>query len=430
MGMDVVFIACAGDSIDAVCIQPVDGLAGALTAMGECLRVRPHHIQYLESATNVNSSAAAQATRSSLRAEVEQELRALFARHSSVADAYGSDFSRLWNLAARHVQGGKLIRPLLLLETYGALRRAPQGARGTQSSRDPDPLAEHARSEVVRIAAAIEALHFAFLLHDDVIDGDFYRRGRPNLIGELAETVPGGARPGGARHWAQTGGILAGNLLLSAAHQLFARVGLAEEVKLRLLDVLEDTVFETTAGELIDVGLSDGIISADLGTVLAMTGRKTASYSFGLPLRLAVVLSGGSKALEKRLRIAGSHLGLAYQLQDDLLSTFGDARAHGKDTYSDLRKGKQTAIVCFARMSGSWPLIESTFGNPEMSLEEAELLRDRLRDCGAEDFVQGLIAEQVNAFSAAISGIDAEDIPTEVQNVLISLLACIDGRKS
>lgn len=368
--------------------------------------------------------------RSSLRSEVEQELEALFSRSTSLSEAYGSDFARLWSLASRHVRGGKLVRPLLLLETYDALCRSEASSLNPRSPFQLRWRGEHARSEVIRIAAAVEALHYAFLLHDDVIDGDFFRRGRPNLIGELAEASQEEALPGGVRHWAQTGGILAGNLLLSCAHQLFARAKVPAELKLRLLDVLEHTVFETTAGEFTDVGLGDGVVSADLNTVLAMTGRKTASYSFELPLRAAIILAGGSTDLENRLSTAGSHLGLAYQLQDDLLSTFGDARAHGKDLYSDLREGKQTAIICFARMNGAWPLIESDFGNPEMSIEVAERLRDCLRDCGAEDFVQGLIHEQITAFSVAISGGDPENIPAEVQSVLLSLLARIEGRQS
>lgn len=374
--------------------------------------------------------AGTHAGRSDLRSEVEQELQAMFSRSKATAEAYGPDFARLWNLASDHVQGGKLVRPLLLLETYDALRRSEQST----PSRSRSQLLQRgglARSEVVRIAAAVEALHYAFLLHDDVIDGDFLRRGRLNLIGELAETSQDEARPGGARHWAQTGGILAGNLLLSCAHQLFARADLPAELKVRLLDLLEHTVFETTAGEFADVGLSAGVISADLNTVLAMTGRKTASYSFGLPLRAAVILTDGSTALENRMSTAGSHLGLAYQLQDDLLSTFGNASVHGKDLYSDLREGKQTAIICFARMSGSWPLIESDFGNPDMSIESARYLSDCLRDCGAEDFVRGLIREQMEAFSVALSGCDSdESVPAMVQDVLFALSARIDGRPS
>lgn len=353
--------------------------------------------------------------RAGLRIEVEQELHALLSRSTAVAESYGAQFARLWTLASHHICHGKLVRPLLLLETHDAL--------GAVSTLTPS------RSEVVRIAAAVEALHYAFLLHDDVIDGDLFRRGQLNLIGELGEVQPFEARPGGVRHWAQTGGILAGDLLLSSAHQLFARIDLPDDQRLRLLDLLQHTVFETTAGELVDVGLSDGVIAPDLATVLTMTGRKTATYSFELPLRAAAVLSGVPAELEQRLRELGRHLGLAYQLQDDLLSTFGDADAHGKDAFSDLREGKQTAIVCFARMCGEWPQIEAELGEAALSVEAARSVRSRLRECGAEDFVRSVIRDEMAAFRNILTD-HSRAIPGEVQQVLLALQLRLDGRTS
>ncbi len=379
----------------------------------------------------MSSAVRTDSGRSRLRAEVEQELHALFSRHAATAQAYGPDFARLWSLAARHAQGGKLIRPMLLLESYDAVRRADEAAPPPADSCAEPARAAHDRAEALRIAAAVEALHYTFLLHDDVIDGDLIRRGRPNLIGELAEVSTGRARAAALQHWAQAGGLLAGDLLLSSAHQLFARADVPAETRLRLLDLLEHTVVETTAGEFADVGLSDGLIAADLSTVLAMTTRKTATYTFELPLRAAVILAGGSPQLESALSSAGLHLGLAYQLQDDLLSTFGDAGIHGKDPYSDLREGKQTAIICFARMTSAWPSIEAEFGNAHLSVETAQHMRDRLRECGAENFVHGLIDEQLTAFYEVLAGgSEAERIPDEVRTVLLDLAARLEGRQS
>lgn len=369
--------------------------------------------------------------RSSMRASVERELGAIFARHSATTKAYGAEFAHLWELAARHAQDGKLVRPMLLLETFDALRRSREILPGSGVAEQSELHGDQDIENVARVAAAIETLHYSFLLHDDVIDGDLVRRGRPNLIGELAETTLSPGRGRGARHWAETGGILAGNLLLSAAHQQFARLDVPAEVRVRLLDLLEHTIIETTAGEFIDVGLCDGIIAPDLNTVLTMTRRKTATYTFELPLRAAVILAGGSRQLEETLSSAGAHLGLAYQLQDDLLSTFGDAELHGKDPYSDLREGKQTAVVCFARMTSAWPSIEADFGNPELPEETAELMRTLLTECGAERFVEGLIEEQLTAFyEVLVGGSDAEEIPTELRAVLLNLVARIEGRQS
>ena len=366
-----------------------------------------------------------------IRDSVEREISAIFTRCSTAAQAYGAEFSHLWSVAAKHAQGGKLVRPVLLIETYDALRRSQATTMGTVSSVTQRSAGAQDRGEVLRIAAAVEALHYAFLLHDDVIDGDLTRRGRPNLIGELVHSTRDDAHATNTRHWAESGAILMGNLLLTTTHQLFAVADVPAEDRARLLALLEHTILETTAGEFSDVGLGDGVIAPDLNAVLAKTARKTASYTFELPLRAAVILAGGSPELEETLRKAGSYLGLAYQLQDDLLAMFGDAELHGKDSCSDLRAGKQTAIVCFARMTSAWPSIEAEFGNSQISEQSAEYLRGLLRECGAEQFVQGLIEEQLTAFYGLLAvGSETDEIPVELRDVLLSLVARLEGRES
>ncbi|MCT9871414.1 polyprenyl synthetase family protein [Paenarthrobacter aurescens] len=349
-------------------------------------------------------------SRTDLCTAIENELGGLIGKRASVATAYGPNFARLWTLAGQNVLGGKFVRPLLLMETYDALR----------------PARSRHRETAISIAAAIELLHYSFLLHDDVIDGDLVRRGHPNLIGSLLAEAGDLPRPDGGLHWAQTGGILMGDMLLAATHQAFARADLPHELRLRLLDLLEHTINETVAGEQLDVGLGDGIIAPDLETILVMCGYKTATYTFELPLRAAAALAGADFAVETALATAGRHLGLAFQLQDDLLSTFGDPRRHGKDAFSDLREGKETAIIAHARLTTSWQDIEPFFGKPELNGPAGEYVRQKLSDCGAETFVQGLIEEQMQAFNSLLTS----TIPPGARNVLLDLAGQLEGRQS
>ncbi|UKA50299.1 polyprenyl synthetase family protein [Arthrobacter sp. FW305-123] len=349
--------------------------------------------------------------RTELCTAIENELSGLIGKRASAATAYGPDFARLWALAGQNVLGGKFVRPLLLMETYDALHQAQEPRR---------------RETAISIAAAIELLHYAFLLHDDVIDGDLVRRGHPNLIGSLLAEAGENARAGSGLHWAQTGGILMGDMLLAATHQSFARADLPHGLRLRLLDLLEHTINETVAGEQLDVGLGDGIIAPDLQTILVMCGYKTATYTFELPLRAAATLAGADFAVENALATAGRHLGLAFQLQDDLLSTFGDPRRHGKDPFSDLREGKETAIIAHARTTMAWADIEPFFGRPELSVGDGEHVRRHLSDCGAEAFVQGLIEEQMQAFNNQLTS----TIPASVRNVMLDLAGQLEGRQS
>src|SRR5690606_3058155 len=133
----------------------------------------------------------------------------------------------------------------------------------------------------------------------DVIDGDLYRRGHRNPVGTLSAEQETGRAPRdgaptpspGGLHWGPSGAILAGNLVPSQVHQVFAPLDVPLEVRGRLLDLLDLAITETVAGEHSDAALSDRVAAPDLETILATAVRKTATYSFALPLRLAAVLA-------------------------------------------------------------------------------------------------------------------------------------------
>lgn len=350
------------------------------------------------------------------RAAFDAALAETLADGRARAVATGPESTELWDAAVECLGGGKMLRPRILLSAAEGLT----GSRG---------LAECVRAAAVRIAVALELLHFAFLLHDDVIDGDLMRRRRPNLIGALVAGRPAGPTEP-ALHWARSSAILLGDLLLSSAVLGFARAGVTDEARERLLGLLEETIFETVAGEHADVALSDGIITPDLRTILSTSAYKTSTYSFVLPLRAAAVLVGSSTAAEDHLAVIGRHLGLAYQLQDDLLSVFGDPDEHGKDPFSDLREGKETAIIAYARMTSQWDGIELHFGRADLNPTDGAAARDRLRECGSESFVRGLVREHLESADAALREAEAAGLLPAAAGDAIRALASRVGSRS
>lgn len=365
---------------------------------------------------------------------LQREIDRLLEARGRRAVAYGAHFASLSQIAAECVRGGKLLRPKLLLGTYDALCAA-WGA-------DRDSVGEVAsRDDAVRIAAGIELLHYSFLLHDDVIDGDLLRRGRPNLIGAvLAERDPDALEaesrrapryPSGSKdlHWATSSGLLMGDMLLSDAHQVFARTPLPAALRLRLLDLLDHAITESVVGEHLDVGLSDGVVAADLNAVLEMSRLKTATYTFELPLKAGAILAAAPARTEHAVGEIGRHLGVAFQLQDDLLSTFGEASEHGKDAFSDLREGKETAIIAYARMTSDWPSIEPDFGDPGLGVADGEHVRRLLKRCGAERFIRSLIDDQLRACAELLSSAEA-GVPEALSRSIARLMATLEERRS
>lgn len=358
------------------------------------------------------------------RAAFDAALAETLADGRARAVATGPESTELWDAAVECLGGGKMLRPRILLSAAEGLT----GSRG---------LAECVRAAAVRIAVALELLHFAFLLHDDVIDGDLSRRGGPNLIGVLrarsggmsprgrsdgASSVPPAAR----LHWARSAAILVGDLMLSTAHGLLGRLDLPAPARERILDLVAESTAHTVAGENLDVLLADGLHETGILGILEMEFLKTGSYSIALPLRLAAVLAGRTD-LDDALVAAGRRLGTAYQLQDDLLSTFGDPAAHGKDALSDLREGKQTVLIALARRTPHWERISARFGAADLDAADAATIRAALEAGGARDEVERMIAE---AIEDARRLLRAADLPAEARDVLDALIAALTDRSS
>ncbi|WP_394216543.1 polyprenyl synthetase family protein [Brachybacterium vulturis] len=306
---------------------------------------------------------------------VEREIQRLLRLGASRPGALPlPDHHDLWDAFARASGGGKRFRPSLLLSTHQALG----GAR--------EPAA-------VQVAAALELLHTALVVQDDVIDGDQVRRGVPSLPGGIAADARGrGTAPADAQRLGDAAGILAGDLGLIAAMRAIARCEAPAPVIERLLDLFESTLHATAAGELADVRLQLGPAhgAVVLREALAVAELKTALYSFQLPLRAGALLADASPEVLAALDEIGSLLGIGFQLFDDLLGVFGDERLTGKSALGDLREGKRTALIAHASTTDSWDALQPLLGRADLGEAEARRARDLLTSGGSRAWVEDL----------------------------------------
>ncbi len=207
--------------------------------------------------------------------------------------------------------GGKRLRPLLVLLTANALGYTERG------------------KQHLDLAAIIEFIHTATLLHDDVVDISNMRRGRLTANAK----------------WGNAPSVLVGDFLYSRAFQMMVAIR-----DMEIMQILSDTTNTISEGEVQQlVNAKDPSVSEE--NYLNVIYKKTGAL-FEAACETAAVLSDASAPQKEALKRYGYHLGLAFQLVDDALDYEGDAEALGKNVGDDLAEGKPTLPLIYAMREG------------------------------------------------------------------------------
>ena len=319
------------------------------------------------------------------QSQVDAVLARFFSLAKNRAAPFGPQYVQLWETLEQNTVGGKRFRPRMVMCAYQALG-------GTD-----DEAAAY-------IGAAFELLHTALIVHDDVIDHDFTRRGLPNISGRYRDAATAaGSSERVAEHSGISAAVIAGDLALFNSYRLIDRSGVDDVTRGRLLEVMDDALFASAAGELIDVDFQIAAEVPRVDDILTMERLKTAVYSFECPLQAGAILAGASEEVVQTLGDFGREIGIAYQIVDDLLGVFGQEAETGKTTIGDLREGKRTVLIAYATSTRGWEGIRHLIGDPELTEADAERVRALLIDCGARSFAEGLARYYANRALARLA---------------------------
>lgn len=206
--------------------------------------------------------------------------------------------------------GGKRIRPVLMLLAYNLYKDDPES--------------------ILMPACAIETYHNYTLLHDDLMDNADVRRGRPTVH----------------RRWDANTAILSGDSMLVVAYQRMAQC--APDKLKPVLDLFTETALEIGEGQQYDMDFEhrDDVTEAEY---IEMVRLKT-SVLLACAMKIGAILGGASDADADRLYKVGEQMGLAFQLQDDLLDVYGDPAVFGKAIGGDITSNKKTYMFINAML--------------------------------------------------------------------------------
>ncbi len=321
--------------------------------------------------------------------QVKRVLDAYFASEARRASRYSPSFGVLWEHMAASTSGGKWMRPKLVHLAYGAF-----GGRDMESCGE--------------LAAAFELLHTALLVHDDVIDRDFVRRGSDTLGAVYRDlAVAEGHGQADSDHAGYSAAIIAGDLLLTGSLRLATSASTGHWNSAAILSTVHEAIFASAAGELDDLLFSLRALSPGLPEVLGMERLKTAVYSFEAPLRAGALLAGQSADMAGALADVGRDIGVAYQVIDDVLGTFGESSLTGKSVESDLREGKRTILTTFADGREDFAAVLEAFRRGDT---DADVVRAALKELGAESYALTLAANLAGQALGKAAGLDLPEV--------------------
>jgi geranylgeranyl diphosphate synthase, type I len=338
---------------------------------------------------------------------VQARLDEFLAERGAELRTISPDLGVVDDCARRLLAGGKRFRALFCYWGWRAVSgHATEFDPLDTGDQDADLAA------VVSIAAGLEAFHAAALVHDDIMDNSDLRRGQPSVHRAFAILHAERGWEGSPEGYGTSAALLLGDLLLGWSDELIdhgvtvattpsaGRAARAEFGRMRT---------EVTAGQYLDVFEEIAWRSLPEDELLSRAHRvivfKSAKYSVEAPLAIGGSLAGGSLAQLAALRDFGLPLGIAFQLRDDILGVFGDPGVTGKPAGDDLREGKRTVLVTLARQklpASAARVFDELLGDRSLDAEQIGMLQTAVRDSGALDHVERVIAHHLEQARAAL----------------------------
>lgn len=327
------------------------------------------------------------------RAAIQEAMRAAFpTAEERVAQFYGMQQYHLgWldlDLQPSNLDPGKLLRPHLTLLACTAV-----GGEIVQA---------------LPLAAGIQLIHDFSLIHDDIEDNSATRRGRTTVW----------------KHWGVAQGINTGDGLFVVAHlavHRLAETGLPAAVVLEVLRRFDQTILMVCEGQFLDISY-EGNLTIDEGDYLAMIGRKTAAL-IAAATGLGAIVGHANPQSTSALFTFGQNLGLAFQVQDDILGIWGEPAVTGKPRAADLYQRKLTLpVILGLRQAEQHTELAQLYSQEELSDADVEQVLTILDESGARGYSEGVAAHY---HQVALKALDQVQIPknatTEAEEALQQL---------
>lgn len=302
-----------------------------------------------------------------IKYDIQKEKERFFSDWSIYAESIHPDLKKLVKLLQHAISGGKMLRGTLVYLGYET----------ATVTLHPD---------ILKVATAYEIVHTSLLIHDDIIDNSPTRRGKLTIHNQL-----------GNNNYGISQSICLGDMGFFLASKLISQTTFSNQKKNTILQLFSQMLLDTILGEMLDIELSLPQRKVSKTEILTMQKMKTANYTFVWPLIIGATLGGASKKAISSMKIFGESMGIAFQIQDDILGVFGSKKI-GKSTVSDIVEGKNTLLIQYARQHASEQqkqLLREQYGNKNINKKNLHNIKQIFIETGALTHSKALSSQYI-----------------------------------
>lgn len=317
-------------------------------------------------------------------------------------------------------KSGKI--PGKILERFLVSCRKGKKIRGTLMTLAYELFGGKNTAAILEASIAIEIFHFAILVHDDIQDSDYLRRGLPTLHKQFEDDEKGKASLVDPAHYGMAMALNAGISGYFMALEVLMKSKFSAVGKIQAGHIFADYAIRLADGQALDIAniMKKNISEKDILTVLRL---KSAEYTGVLPMLLGASLAGVSdKKRLRALKAYGLAFGWAFQIQDDVLGIYGKEDKLGKPVGSDISDGKNTLFISYVKKHGTKQqkeYIKKVLGKAKLTKSELKRTQSILKESGAYDYVINLGWKYVEKGKKEISKITKDK---KMQDLLESLI--------
>lgn len=308
------------------------------------------------------------------------------------------------------MSGGKRLRPALMYWGY-------VGVGGKN------------KKELLKTSVSVELIHMFLLIHDDIIDNDKTRHGVKTIHTQykrIGDIVSKNKRD--SKHFGNSVAIVVGDIIGALGNQVLFESKFPPESVIWVLSRLQSIIAMVAVGEAQDVFIEHRRIATEK-EVLEMYKNKTAKYTIEGPLHLGAILGGADEKVLKKITKFAVPVGIAFQIQDDILGIFGNEKKIGKPVGSDIREGKQTILVVKALENADKrqkKILSNLVGKKDISKDEIEKFRNIIKETGSLTYANNLAQKLVREGKSQLSNIGFDQ---ETEKILSALADYMTERK-